>query len=71
VFAGREVGTYSGAGGPSTPLEIRTSRFFAYYGGRWVQLHHHGSIDDPDALRAPTKEPSRPDDHPRPVRRGG
>lgn len=54
VFAGREIGTYSVAGGPATPLEIRTSRFFAYddTAGRWVQVHHHGSIDESDALRA-------------------
>jgi hypothetical protein len=54
VFAGREIGTYSSAGGPATSLEIRTSRVFAYdeTAGRWVQLHHHGSIDNPDALRA-------------------
>jgi len=33
---------------------IRTSRFFAYSEaiGRWVQFHHHGSIDSPEALRA-------------------
>lgn len=54
VFAGREIGTYSAAGGPSTPLQIRTSRILGYDedDGRWVQLHHHGSIDDPDALSA-------------------
>jgi hypothetical protein len=54
TFAGREVGTYTAPGQAPTPLEIRTSRFFAYDGdaGRWVQLHHHGSIDDPDKLRA-------------------
>lgn len=54
VFAGRETGIYAPAGKPASPLEIRTSRFFHYdqNAGRWVQLHHHGSIDDPDALRA-------------------
>lgn len=53
VFAGRETGTYAPEGKPASPLAIRTSRFFSYDGdaGRWVQLHHHGSIDDPDALR--------------------
>ncbi len=54
VFAGREIGTYAAAGGQPTPLVIRTSRFFGYddTAGQWVQLHHHGSIDNPDALRA-------------------
>jgi SnoaL-like domain len=53
VFAGREVGAYQGPDGEA-PLRIRTSRIFGYDAGlsRWVQLHHHGSIDDPDALRA-------------------
>jgi len=50
VFAGRETVT----GQAPQPLEIRTSRFFAYSDAieRWVQLHHHGSIHNPDALRA-------------------
>ena len=52
VYAGREVGDYTSADGVSTPLEIRTSRYFRYEDGRWWQYHHHGSIDDPDALRA-------------------
>ena len=54
VFAGHESGTYAVAGQAPIPLEIRTSRFFSYDDsvGRWVQLHHHGSVDDPDALRA-------------------
>jgi len=54
VFAGRETGSYTVAGQAPEPLLIRTSRFFAYSEaiGRWVQLHHHGSIDSPEALRA-------------------
>jgi hypothetical protein len=32
-------------------LQIRTTRIFAY-AGTWVQVHHHGSIDDPAALAA-------------------
>jgi hypothetical protein len=54
VFAGRETGSYTVTGQAPRALEIRTSRFFAYSDAieRWVQLHHHGSIDDPDALRA-------------------
>jgi DnaJ C terminal domain len=36
------------------PAEIRTSRVFSYdfQAGRWEHVHHHGSIDDPAALRA-------------------
>ena len=52
VFAGREAGSYPAADGTTVPLDIRTSRYFRYSGGRWLQYHHHGSIDDPDALRA-------------------
>ncbi|MGV4928179.1 nuclear transport factor 2 family protein (plasmid) [Streptomyces sp. BHT-5-2] len=52
VFAGRESGHYLGPDGGRIPLEIRTSRYFRYETGRWSQYHHHGSIDDPDALRA-------------------
>jgi ketosteroid isomerase-like protein len=52
VFAGRETGTYTTGDGTAVPLEIRTSRYFRYENGSWRQYHHHGSIDDPDALRA-------------------
>lgn len=54
LFAGREMGTYSANDQPPSSLEIRTSRFFGYddQAGRWLQLHHHGSIDDPRVLRA-------------------
>lgn len=31
-------------------LAIRTSRFFRFAGGRWRQIHHHGSIDEPALL---------------------
>lgn len=31
-------------------LSIRTSRTFQANGQRWVQVHHHGSIDNPDLL---------------------
>ncbi|GAA1578620.1 MULTISPECIES: YybH family protein [Kribbella] len=47
IFAGRETGTYLG----NRPLHIRTTRVFTY-DGVWRQLHHHGSIDDPDLLAA-------------------
>ena len=31
-------------------LAIRTTRLFRRADGRWRQIHHHGSIDDPDML---------------------
>jgi hypothetical protein len=52
VFAGREDGHYVVAGSEPVPLDIRTSRYFRYQGGRWAQYHHHGSIDDAGALAA-------------------
>jgi ketosteroid isomerase-like protein len=52
VFAGRETGSYTAPDGRTIPLEIRTTRYFRYAGGHWRQYHHHGSIDDPGALRA-------------------
>ncbi|MDQ2802483.1 MAG: nuclear transport factor 2 family protein, partial [Pseudomonadota bacterium] len=33
-------------------LAIRTTRLFRRAGGRWRQVHHHGSIDDPALLVA-------------------
>jgi hypothetical protein len=52
VFAGRENGSYTAPDGRGVPLTIRTTRYFRYEDSRWRQYHHHGSIDDPDALRA-------------------
>ena len=54
VFAGRETGTYQDDDLGDVPLEIRTTRIFGYDEevGRWLQLHHHGSIDRPEALLA-------------------
>jgi hypothetical protein len=54
VFAGRELGTYVNTAGEQTALHIRTSRLFGWHPEQrqWRQLHHHGSIDDPDALAA-------------------
>lgn len=52
VFAGRETGSYTAPDGTAMPLEIRTTRYFRHQDGRWRQYHHHGSIDDPEALRA-------------------
>lgn len=53
VFTGREEGSYADGGG-RVPLHIRTTRCFGWDAarGRWAQLHHHGSIDDPAALAA-------------------
>lgn len=52
VFAGREQGEFS-LDGVTVPLHIRTTRIFQYLGTElgWRQVHHHGSIDDPDHLR--------------------
>ncbi|MEU4197910.1 nuclear transport factor 2 family protein [Kribbella sp. NPDC026611] len=49
VFAGRETGTYQHPTLGEQPLHIRTTRVFSYVDG-WQQVHHHGSIDDADAL---------------------
>ena len=37
---------------PSTDLSLafRTSRIFSKLDGRWRQVHHHGSIEDPQLL---------------------
>lgn len=48
--AGRERGGAVVAG-ETIPLAIRTSRVFMRHSGVWRQIHHHGSIDDPDLLR--------------------
>jgi hypothetical protein len=52
VFAGRERGEFARDGRTPVPLAIRTSRFFQYLGPElgWRQVHHHGSIDDAEAL---------------------
>lgn len=34
----------------SIPLAIRTSRIYRLMSGQWRQVHHHGSIEDPDLL---------------------
>ena len=49
---GRERGTRVGPGGDRLELAIRTSRVFRWVDGRWRQVHHHGSIDDPALLAA-------------------
>ncbi|QUQ64519.1 YybH family protein [Kutzneria sp. CA-103260] len=52
VFAGREVGQYHDHDGAVVPLTIRTTRVFGYQreAGRWLQVHHHGSIDQAEQL---------------------
>jgi hypothetical protein len=47
--AGRERGEF-GMGRTVLNMAIRTSRIFRVMNGRWLQVHHHGSIDDPDLL---------------------
>jgi ketosteroid isomerase-like protein len=46
---GRERG-YFRQGDEEISLAIRTSRIFRKLQGRWRQVHHHGSIDDPQLL---------------------
>lgn len=48
---GRERGQLE-AGNHVLELAIRTTRIFRFTGGRWRQVHHHGSIDHPDLLAA-------------------
>lgn len=52
LFAGREKGAYVVDDGEPRALSIRTSRYFRYDrgAGRWLQFHHHGSIDDAQVL---------------------
>jgi ketosteroid isomerase-like protein len=46
---GRERGRLI-SDGELIDLVIRTSRIFRIADGRWRQVHHHGSIDDPQML---------------------
>lgn len=46
---GRERG-YFEIDGRRIGLAIRTSRIFRKLDGRWLQVHHHGSIEDPELL---------------------
>ena len=48
---GRERGKYE-IGEVKLDLKIRTTRVFRKIDGRWRQVHHHGSIDDPESLKA-------------------
>jgi ketosteroid isomerase-like protein len=49
---GRERGEFGAADGASLAMAIRTTRVFRRQDGAWRQVHHHGSIDDPELLRA-------------------
>lgn len=46
---GRERGQLSKEG-ETLDLAIRTTRLFRWSGGSWRQVHHHGSIEDPQML---------------------
>jgi hypothetical protein len=46
---GRERG-YFRLGDEAITLAIRTSRIYLKIGGFWKQVHHHGSIEDPQLL---------------------
>ena len=46
---GRERGEFR-LNGITIELAIRTSRIYRRAGGSWLQVHHHGSIDDPELL---------------------
>ena len=48
---GRERGHVSKAGA-ELDMKIRTTRLFRFDGKRWGQIHHHGSIEDPQLLAA-------------------
>lgn len=49
LFVGRERGTCE-TSTSKLDLRIRTSRLFVRRDGRWRQLHHHGSIEEPKLL---------------------
>ncbi len=46
---GRERGEFR-LGEDVLEMAIRTTRIFRRIEGRWRQVHHHGSIEDPDLL---------------------
>lgn len=49
---GRERGRLESDDGVALDLAIRTTRVFRLSDGRWRQVHHHGSIEDPELLAA-------------------
>ncbi|GFO64046.1 YybH family protein [Geomonas paludis] len=46
---GRERGTFK-TGDIVLQMRIRTSRIFRLINGQWRQVHHHGSIEEPELL---------------------
>lgn len=46
---GRERGKFR-KGATELAMAIRTTRIFRLIAGGWRQVHHHGSIEDPDLL---------------------
>ncbi|WP_319449706.1 MULTISPECIES: YybH family protein [unclassified Mycobacterium] len=53
IAIGRERGSLTMHDGTTLELRIRTSRVFRRASdNEWRQVHHHGSIDEPDLLRA-------------------
>jgi ketosteroid isomerase-like protein len=53
IAIGRERGKLTTPDGKTLQLRIRTSRIFRRDSdGKWRQVHHHGSMDDPELLRA-------------------
>jgi len=46
---GRERGSIN-IGDLQLGLKIRTSRIYKYFDDGWKQVHHHGSMDNPDLL---------------------
>lgn len=46
---GRERGEFT-VSGATLAMAIRTTRIFTLSQGQWRQVHHHGSIEDPDLL---------------------
>lgn len=60
---GRERGRVVTPGG-ALDLAIRTTRIFRRVDGSWRQVHHHGSIDDPQLLEAYQRAVPIGDRHP-------
>lgn len=50
IAIGRERGRLLTEEGRQVELAIRTTRIFRWIDNRWRQLHHHGSIEDPQML---------------------
>ena len=49
LFVGREKGVCR-TPGTVIDLRFRTTRWFTKSNGRWRQLHHHGSVEEPALL---------------------